>query len=302
MKRKVSISTGVMQLYYSDKECLDIAKRIGADAVDFGLDKYSKADPECIYSKSDEEIIAYYTELKKYADEIGIEFAQTHGRLFGFKNIKEDDDLLIEDGRIDFLVTRTLGADICVVHSVTTIVMGPDAERKLMHDLNFDMFTRLLHYAKQYDVIVASETFGDAVAYDCCDFFGNINEFLISYNKVAAIGDNEKYFKTCVDTGHSNKAMRFGNPTAGDVIRMLGKSVVALHLNDNDTFTDQHKTPMTGTIDWDDVFNALDEIGYDGIYNLELELRHFGEDFIVEEAEFSVKVLRHLLNKRYGKE
>ncbi|MBR4762233.1 MAG: hypothetical protein IK086_06320, partial [Clostridia bacterium] len=67
-----------------------------------------------------------------------------------------------------------------------------------------------------------------------------------------------------------------------------------------DTLTDQHKIPMTGTIDWKDVFDALDEIGYTGIYNMELALRHFGKDFQVETAEFAVKLMRYILKERYG--
>ncbi len=92
--------------------------------------------------------------------------------------------------------------------------------------------------------------------------------------------------------------MRYDNPTPGDVIRRLGSEVTALHLNDNDTLTDQHKMPLSGCIDWNDVLDALDEIGYDGIYNMELNLRHFGEELKVEYAEFAIKVMRNLLDKR----
>jgi len=129
-----------------------------------------------------------------------------------------------------------------------------------------------LPFAKQYGVKIATETFGDAVRYDCCDFFGNIDEFMKSYQGICAVEDYKDYFTICVDTGHSNKATRYNNPSVGDVIRKLGKDITLLHLNDNDTFTDQHKIPMTGTIDWNDVLNALDEIEYDGYYNMELNL------------------------------
>ena len=111
----------------------------------------------------------------------------------------------------------------------------------------------------------------------------------------------KEHFTVCVDTGHSNKAMRYGNPTPADVIRRLGKSVTLLHLNDNDTLTDQHKIPKTGCIDWNGVMDALDEIGYGGIYNMELNLRHFGDNFLIETAEFAVKVMRNMLTERYGK-
>ena len=46
------------------------------------------------------------------------------------------------------------------------------------------------------------------------------------------------------------------------------------------------------------VLDALDEIGYNGIYNMELNLSHFGKELQVEYAEFSIKVMRNLLNKR----
>ena len=95
--------------------------------------------------------------------------------------------------------------------------------------------------------------------------------------------------------------MRFGNPKPGDVIRLAGRNLVVLHLSDNDTLTDQHKIPMTGTINWRDVFDALDEVNYQGNYNMELNLIHFGKKFAVETAAFAVKVMRFMLDERYGK-
>ncbi len=300
--RKVSISIGLFQNKFGDEEALRIAKRIGADAVDFNLCDNDRKRPHDIYGEDDATILEYYRHLKEVADEIGLEICQTHGRIQGFKDIPEEDDNLIANSRIDCMATAALGAKFCVVHSVTTIYMGPEADPKKMRDLNFEMFTRMLPFAKEYGVIIASETFGDAVRFACCDFFGQINEFLMSYNRVCAAEDFAEHFKICVDTGHSNKAMRFGNPKPGDVIRLAGQNLVALHLNDNDTLTDQHKTPLTGTIDWNDVFDALDEIGYSGYFNMELELRHFGKDFEIEEAAFAIKVLRNMLKDRYGKE
>ena len=109
-----------------------------------------------------------------------------------------------------------------------------------------------------------------------------------------------EHFAVCVDTGHSNDAVRFGNPPPQEVIRLLGKSVVCLHLHDNDGLTDQHRIPMTGTIDWPAVFDALDEIGYQGTYNMELHLDQFGPGFEEEMAAFGIKVMRQLLRRRYG--
>lgn len=302
MKRKISLSTGTFQNRYGDLEMLDIAKHLGLDAVDFDTcgSRWDYRNPNSIFSKSDDEIVEYFTKIRRRADELGIEIGQTHGRLPGFKNDPVEDDALIENARRDCLAASVLGAPVVVIHSVTTIFMGKDADPRLMHDLNFDMFNRMLPFAKQYGVKLASETFGDAPGCGCCDFFGNADELIASFERVCSVGDNAKYMSYCMDTGHTNKAIRFGNPTPGELIRRFGKNLSVLHLHDNDGITDQHKLPMTGTIDWNDVFNALDEVGYSGTYNLELQLHHFGNGFEYETAEFSVKLLRHMLKTHYG--
>ena len=51
-----------------------------------------------------------------------------------------------------------------------------------------------------------------------------------------------------------------------------------------------------------DVFDALDEVGYTGPYNLELALDRFGRSLMEETAAFGVKVLRRMLEERYGKQ
>ncbi len=301
MKKKIGLSVFSFQHKYDEKKSIELAKKAGADAVDLNLcgENYDYRNTDSIYVKSDEEIYSYFKSVGDYAKEIGIEIAQTHGRIEGFKNITEEDDALIANARLDLLATAAMGCDICVMHSVTTIFLGPDADPDLYRDLNYDMFTKILAFAKKYNVKVATETFGDAARFGCCDFFGNIDEFINSYNRIKATPELGDYYVTCVDTGHSNKAMRFDNPTPGDVIRKLGSSVKVLHLHDNDTLTDQHKVPMTGCIDWEDVLNALDEIGYDGVYNMEVVLECFGEGIEEETAAYAVKVMRNMLDKHY---
>lgn len=299
MERKVGISIVRLQNVYGDKRALEIAKEIGADAVDFSLDSKDYRNTDCIYSKGDAAVIEYYKGLKAYADELGIIISQTHGKLPGFINNKEEDDALVENSRLDCLATAALGAPVCVIHNASSISQGANPDPELMHHLSFDMFTRILPYAKEYGIKIATETFGDAVEYDACDFFGNIDEFMKAYEDIKAIEEYRDYFTVCVDTGHSNKAMRYNNPTPGDVIRRIGSDIDVLHLNDNDTFSDQHKMPMTGCIDWEDVLNALDEVGYKGIYNMEIKLAHFGNDLLIEHAKFAVKVMKHLLFQHF---
>ena len=298
VKKLIGISTFTLQSLYGDIKALEIAKEIGADAVDFSLDNYSVLNKDSIYSKSEDEIISHFNAVKEKADELGLIISQTHGRLRIYFADPVKDEAVFKDAKIDCMVTRILGAPYTVMHAVATSITGPDAESDFMHDLCFETFNKLLVYAKEYNVKIAMETMGDSPVYGCCDFFGYLTEFKSAYDRICAYEDNADYFFCCIDTGHVNKAMRFGNPTPAEFIRAMGCSVKCLHLNDNNSLTDQHKPPMTGNIDWNDVLSALNEIGYDGVYNLELNLKHFGEGFEKETAAFSVKLLNHMINKQ----
>lgn len=303
MERKVGISIGRLQRVYGDEKALEITASVGADSADLSLEYDDPNDYRVegsLYSKGDDAVIEYYSKLKEKADSLGIVIGQTHGKLPGFRNIKAEDDALIENTRLDLLATKALGSPVCVIHNATSIFLGPDPDRELMQGLSFDMFSRMLPYAKENGIKIATETFGDAVRYSAVDFFGDINEFETAYANIKAVDEIKDSFTICVDTGHSNKAMRYGNPKPGDVIRRLGKEVTCLHLNDNDTLTDQHKIPLSGTIDWDDVWNALDEIGYNGIYNMECNLAHFGKNLLIDTAGFAVKIMKNILKERYG--
>ena len=118
-----------------------------------------------------------------------------------------------------------IGAPVCVIHTISSIFHGPDADPKMMQRLHYEMFTGLLPYAKEKGVKIATETFGDAncAKFCCLDFFGSFDNFMEGYHAVknTEYGD---YFTVCIDTGHCNKAMRFGEPNPADFIRRFGSA------------------------------------------------------------------------------
>lgn len=302
MKRKIGISTFSLQTLYGHESVFETAKKIGADCVDFNIpsDEFDCEKPGSIYSKTDDEIIEYFSGLKRKADEAGIEIAMTHGRISTFKNIPEWDNRVIKNARLDCLATSVLGAPVCVMHGVSNCNFPKDVDPELLRRLNYELFVSILPFARQYGIKIATETLGDAPNHGCCCLFGCTDEFIKTYNKICEEGGFGDCFVTCMDTGHTNKAMRFdNNPSPADAIRRIGKSISVLHLHDNNGLTDQHKIPLTGSIDWKDVFDALDEIGYNGVYNMEISLNCFGKGIETETAEYAVKVMRNFLNSRY---
>ena len=51
----------------------------------------------------------------------------------------------------------------------------------------------------------------------------------------------------------------------------LNKNIIHVHASDNDAVTNVHWRPGMGKIDWKAMFEALKEVGYDGVVSIELE-------------------------------
>ena len=88
---------------------------------------------------------------------------------------------------------------------------------------------------------------------------------------------------------------KFGDFKALEIAKEAGTDIQVLYLNDNDGVTDQHKIPGMGNIVWDDVMRALQEVGYSGVYNMELRLDYLGDERMPEEAATAVRVMKNML-------
>lgn len=297
---KISVSTGGLQNFYSEKTALNLAKEAGVDGVDFNLwsEKYDYKNPESIYSKSDEELFNYFAKIKKHADSIGLTIFMAHGNGTGYVNDKKKDNDLIENIRRDCIATKALGAPYLVLHTAGNYHLPPETPPELMHSFNLDLFARAAVFAREFNVNLVSETFGSSSRYGCIDFFGDNSEFIKGINNIKEIYPE---ISVCMDTGHTNLATRFNNPSVSDAIKNIGGIISCLHLHDNSGFIDEHKVLGSGNIDWESVFNALDEIGFSGVYNLEIALTHYGNDFILEELAYGIKTLKQLLKNHYEK-
>lgn len=295
MEEKIGISTYKLQSMFGDTETIDIAAQVGADTIDFFTNQYSVSKPDTIFSKSDEEIVKYFEKIRLYAETRNIEIAQTHGRTRIFLNDAELDRVCLENARRDLLVASVLGAPVCVMHGVKSTTVGNPEDTSPLFDINFEKFNIILEWAKKYNVKVATETSGFSSAFGVPEFDAETGNFRKLFEEVKRESPNGEYFSVCIDTGHTNTVVRFGNSTPGDTIRMFGNNISCLHLHDNDGLTDQHLPLFMGNIDWEDTFAALEEIGYSGVYNLEVDFACQGEDKVIETAASAVKALRSSL-------
>lgn len=295
--KKIGLSTGALQLKYGDERALEICAAAGFDSADFDLsirrfDKYADA--------TDDEITDYFSALKAKADSLGLALSQTHGRVTSYTPDEKFCEFVKKAARFDLLATKILGAPTCVIHNITTIYW-PDASAEFMHSRNKEFMDDIIPFAEQFDVNIGMETFGDAKRHGkrVIDFFGDSRELKKQFDSI----DTKKKV-ICIDTGHTNKAYNVGAddgsavPDVVESIYMFGKDIKALHLNDNNGFTDQHLPPlvkMQGGVDWKGVFEALDAVGYEGYYNFELALNLFGES-MEDMTHFLGKHIRRAVN------
>ena len=301
--KKIGISIGALQAVYGEKRALEICAESGFDAVDFNLKKYGR-DGFPVYADGDGAVIEHFSKIGEYAKHLGLEISQTHGR----NRIATPDEAFCEQmkwvSRMDLLATKALGAPACVIHSITTKAF-PNGDSTFMHEKNLSFFRTLAPHAEAFDVNIAFETFGDSEANGkrVIDFFGDSRELKKTFD---ALNTHKKVI--CIDTGHTNKAHAVGLsdgspvPDVVETIKMFGRDIKVLHLNDNNSFSDQHLPPMkkmAGGVKWDEVSDALDEVGYQGVYNFELSYLFAGE-MMEDYTHFIGRYLRRFVDN-HGK-
>jgi sugar phosphate isomerase/epimerase len=69
--------------------------------------------------------------------------------------------------------------------------------------------------------------------------------------------------KLCYDSGHENCF------TKTDMLEKYAQRLVALHLHDNDSTSDQHMIPGDGSIEWNAVIAKIKNTGFNGSMTLE---------------------------------
>ncbi len=288
MSKKLGLTIGPLITRFGVDRAMEIVKEAGFDAVDFSLDQLE--GKEDIYAAPEADFIAYFTAAKEKAAALGLIISQTHGRCCIYQpDNPAFNDQAMATTRQDLWATALLGVPACVVHSLSSCrCRGFTPEE--MHAKNRALFTVFYGWAEEFGVKVSQETFGDA-GMTALDFFGDVQELKAQYDSI-----DTPYKTLCMDTGHTNKATRFGVMPPEEAIRYLGKDITLLHLNDNNGWSDQHQPPcFGGTVHWSAVLKALEDIGYEGVYNFELTLWPF-KNMLEEYVHYLGKHLRYFLD------
>jgi len=149
-------------------------------------------------------------------------------------------------------VCADLGIEVGVIHP------GGVASEEL-YSLRIEQFKSLAELAEKAGVSIAIENMMDSQNHR--NFGSQIAEL---HELIDAVGSD--MLGICFDTSHANvQKLDFA-----EAIKECGERLIATHISDNDGSGDQHKTPGYARINWLAVVQALRDIEYQGIFNLEI--------------------------------
>ncbi len=254
---------------------LEYIKSCGFDAVDFNFDNYLSSYQirdtgfyDNLFDKSIDELIAFFTPLKKAIEKTGVTLAQSHAPFpVYFYGLDEINDYLFMALDKCFAVCEYLNCPAIVVHPARGKGVKQDLETSL------DLYKRLIPVIKKYKgVKICLENLFDhqntkivqgpcSKPQDACDMIDQLN--------AESGGD---YFGFCFDTGHANLVRQ----DLGEYIRTLGHRLTVLHIHDNDGIQDLHMIPyshllpdLSQSTDWNSFIQGLKDIGFGGTLNFE---------------------------------
>lgn len=259
-------------------------KELGYDCIDF----QSFCHTENVFFDEASAVSARLKTVRDACADAGLTVSQTHGpwRWPPRDSTKEERDERFEKMVRSLYGTAELGCRDMVIHPIMPFGDDRDPFPEQFMEMNLEFFGRLTEEAEKAGVVID---------------FENMPMPALSLATPAQILDFVKridspYFRVCLDTGHC--AVTKNDPA--EAVRMTGREYLrVLHVHDNDGRGDLHWLPETGVIDWRAFSDALHEIGFEGVFSLETDVKSDGLD--AEELMKRKKALADTAKRLAGK-
>ena len=220
----------------------------------------------CVYDLPLEQCVEHFREEYELIRKNGLVISQAHAPFPCYS--AEDEGMFpymlgVYERMIE--VCQYYGVPRVVVHAVVCSFDSKINTPKTVEAINHRLYESLIPVLQRCpDVTVCLENLfgwsGMATEGFCCDASEAVR-WLDDLNEKTG----RKAFGFCLDVGH----LQLLHKDFRTFIPALGDRLVCLHLHDNDAVHDQHVAPLSGTIRWKQVCDALKEIGY--AYDLSFE-------------------------------
>jgi len=288
-----SSSSGTLIRRVGYDEAFRLFHEAGLEAMDFPVDDgcytMEALRSANVYGMSEEQITEKYTAIRQLAEKHHVEIGQTHS-VFGRYEVANTEEFL-EVTKGDIVATAALGCSVTVVHPIKIPGRIRRELREEGRQYNLDFYGKLVPTCLKYNVRVAIENVialdddGISITSSECSDPTELREL------IETLGD--RCFCACVDTGHFSLTAKDTGYSVADCIRVLGDKVGVIHVQETDLKSDTHTVPYTfkDTLDWDDIFSALREIGFKGNMNLEV-MPHLAK--YPDCPEMNLEAMRHI--------
>lgn len=196
------------------------------------------------------------TELRKYAEGLGMSFVQAHSPCNGNPVVYDEKrDVLVATTKRAFEVCEILGVKNMVVHNGTRDGMN----KKMFYEENKKFVAEFFGVMEKTGVNMCIENTTRLNMWGHSWFFidgWEMREF------IEQVGHPN--LKACWDVGHANCEWH----QYYDLVD-LGDLLTAVHVHDNGGEHDEHALPFTGSTNFGEVIEGLIDAGYKGYFTFE---------------------------------
>lgn len=248
---KIATTTGDFSRFLpNDVEIVRALHRAGFRYIDLDMYFFTPSSP---YMSDDWKSAVQL--LKDEADRLQIKFVQAHSQ--GGNAFRDDAD------HVDFLVRSTQRSiEICHELGISNTVVHPGCadgvSKEEWFERNRAFYQKLFPYMEAYGVNVLIENATDVNTKG--KYWASTGKEMVEFLRYV----DHPLLHACWDTGHGNCE----GPQYNEILD-LGKELYAIHYNDNRGKGDDHVIPYLGTLNNDEILNALIDVGYKGYFTLE---------------------------------
>lgn len=296
---RISMNTEVIDDRFGLEQAIAMIAKAGFTAFDLSL--FSSCQKGGYFDAEDWRERAQ--RVRDAADAAGIPCNQSHApfasSFYDMERTKEQYGWIVRAIEVAAIV----GADIIVVHPVQHLPYAQNAHT--LKEWNKQFYGTLIPLAERLGIRIATENMWHVrQLYNALDPYDNpITESTCSspeeFCEYVDMMDS-RWLTACLDIGHV--PLIGGNlPT---MIKALGKHrLQALHVHDNDWKNDLHHFPYTHRINFNEVTDALREIGYEGDLTFEANnsFRLLPEELYFPAMQYLCAIGRHLAAQIEGK-
>lgn len=293
---KLSIETYVMRERFDDKTSIEMIKKAGFDCYDYSF-YWTRKENDML----GDDYLERAGKLREKSDTLGIACNQAHAPF----EITVNDAFDLSNTAYLRIVrsmefASVLGAKNIIVHAIKNdLPQGVD-----FYELNREFYLSLEPYCEKFNICISVENLfhWDKKALPVLSDPQEHRDFVKSLNTSVHLPEDSyphaDMYNICIDVGHS--AITGYKPE--DVISALDNNVLkALHIHDNDFFSDKHLLPYTDSLNWKEIMTALSGIRYKGELTFELTgyLRRLPDSLLAAGLDFADKVGRKLISEFY---